>query len=103
MRGILRRVTTANTVVVTILAILLALVVGAVLIVIGDETVRAEWGYFFAEPGVVLSDSWQLVAGAYANLFKGSVIDPASVSGAIAGTNSWVLVFAPISETLRAT
>jgi general nucleoside transport system permease protein len=95
--------TTANTLTVTVLATVLALLVGAILVVIGDEQVRSEWGYFFATPGTVLGDSLSLVGGAYANLFKGSVVDPGSVSGAINGTNAWSLVFAPISETLTYT
>jgi simple sugar transport system permease protein len=95
--------TTANTLTVTVLAVVLALVVGAILIIIGDEQVRAEWGYLFAAPGAVLGDSLSLVGDAYGNLVKGSIIDPSSVSGAISGTNSWSLAFAPISETLTYT
>ncbi|HKT03322.1 MAG TPA: ABC transporter permease [Rugosimonospora sp.] len=93
----------ANTVTVTVLSIVIALVVGAILIVIGDQQVRSEWGYFFAVPGTVLGDSLSLVGGAYANLVKGSIIDPATVSGAFSGTNSWSAVFMPISETLTYT
>jgi general nucleoside transport system permease protein len=95
--------TTANAFTVTVLALVLALVVGAILIVIGDQQVRAEWGYLFAEPGTVLGDSLSLVGGAYANLIKGSIVDTSTVSGAISGTNSWSLAFAPISETLTYT
>jgi simple sugar transport system permease protein len=103
LRRIVDQVTSANTVTVTVLSFLLALIIGAILIVIGNDDVRAEWGYFFAVPGTVLADSWAAVADAYANLFKGSVLDPAAVSGAIDGTNSWTLVFYPISETLAFT
>lgn len=102
-RRVVDWLTTANSVTVTVLAIVLALVVGAVLIVIGDEQVRSEWGYFFAEPGTVLGDSLSLIGGAYGNLVKGSIVDPAAVSGALSGTNSWSLAFAPISETLTYT
>jgi general nucleoside transport system permease protein len=103
MRRFLDRVLGANTVTVTVLAIFLALVVGAILIVIGDDTVRGEFGYFFSEPGTVLGDSWRVVADGYANLFKGAVVDPSLVSGAINGSNSWSATFAPISETLTYT
>jgi len=98
-----RRIWRANTVTVTVLAVLLALVVGAVLIVFGNEEVLGEYGYFFAQPGTPLGDSLRLVAEGYANLFKGSIVDPSAVSGAIAGTNNWSLVFSPISETLTYT
>jgi general nucleoside transport system permease protein len=103
VKRIWRAAWSANTVTVTILAVLLALVVGAVLIVFGNEEVLGEYGYFFAQPGTALGDSLRLVAEGYANLFKGSIVDPSAVSGAIAGTNSWSLVFSPISETLTYT
>jgi simple sugar transport system permease protein len=96
-------VTSANTVTVTVLAIVLALIVGAVLIVIGDDQVLSEYGYFFAQPGTALADSWSLVADAYGNLFKGAIVDPSAVSGAFSGTNSWAQVLNPISETLSYT
>src|SRR5205085_3019595 len=101
--GGVRRIWRANTVTVTVLAVLLALLVGAVLIVFGNEEVLGEYGYFFAQPGTPFGDSLRLVAEGYANLFKGSIVDPAAVSGAIAGTNKWSLVFSPISETLTYT
>ena len=96
----LQWVASANTVTVTVLAVVLALLVGAVLIVLGNEQVTAEYGYFFATPGTVLADSWRLVADAYTNLFEGAIVDPSAVSGAIDGTNSWTRIFAPISATL---
>jgi simple sugar transport system permease protein len=103
LRRFLRAVTSANTVTVTVLAVLLALVVGAVLIVFGNEEVLGEYGYFFAQPGTAIADSLRLVAEGYGNLVKGSIVDPSAVSGAIAGTNTWSLVFGPISETLTYT
>jgi simple sugar transport system permease protein len=97
------RITSANAVTVTVLAVLLALVAGAVLVVLGNEQLLSEYGYFFAEPGTVLSDTWAAVSDAYANLFKGAILDPATVNGAVAGTNSWADVFGPISTTLTYT
>jgi simple sugar transport system permease protein len=90
----------ANTVTITLLAVVLALVVGAVLIIASDEDVLATFGYFFARPSDALTASWALVSDAYVNLFKGSVIDPAAVSDWISGDGRWQAVFAPISETL---
>ena len=103
MRRIWERITTANTVTVTVLAVLLALVIGAVLVVLGNTQLLSEYGYFFAAPGTVLGDTWSAVSDAYANIFKGSVFDPATVSGAIAGTSSWADVFGPISATITYT
>src|SRR5439155_12634043 len=45
-----------NVVVVTLLAFLCALVVGAVLIVVADEATRASFGYFFSAPGDTFSN-----------------------------------------------
>jgi simple sugar transport system permease protein len=102
-RDVLDRIFSANTVTVTILAVLLSLIVGAVLIVLSDKDLAAEYGYFFSAPGTVLSDSWSAIADAYANLFKGAVFDPATISGAINGTNSWSQALSPLSETLTYT
>ncbi len=97
------RVATANTVTVTVLAVLVALVVGAVLVVISDPNVTAAYNYFFAQPGTALAKSWDAISLAYSNLFKGAVFDPDAVTGAINGDNPWSYVFAPISETLTYT
>ncbi len=99
---ILRQITTANTVTVSILAIFLALVVGAVLIVVSSPGLLGEFSYFFSAPGTVLSDSWHAVSDAYTNLFEGAIVDPADVSAAINGTGTWAAVFYPLSETFTA-
>jgi general nucleoside transport system permease protein len=90
----------ANTVTVTILAMVLAIVIGGILIIISDPDVRSTFGYFFADPGAAFTASWNTVSDAYSNLFKGAFIDPAAVQGWIDGTNGWRLAFYPISETL---
>ncbi len=100
MRRLWQRITTANTVTVTVLAVFLALLISAVLVVLGNQPVLTEYGYFFAEPGTVLGDSWSAIWQAYTNIFEGSIVDPATVSGAFAGTNSWTDVFGPISATI---
>ncbi|MFV2088861.1 ABC transporter permease [Micromonospora sp. LOL_021] len=93
----------ANTVTVTVLALLLAVVIGGILMIVSDPEVLATYTYFFARPADALSASWTLVSEAYANLFKGSVIDPAAVRSFFAGDTEWSTVFRPISETLTYT
>ncbi|WP_412740895.1 ABC transporter permease [Krasilnikovia sp. MM14-A1259] len=100
MRNFLTNLWSANTVTVTVLSIFLALVIGAVLIIVSDPDVMASFGYFTARPADALQGSWDLVSNAYADLFKGAIVDPAAVSAAIDGTGTWQQVFAPISETL---
>ncbi|MEV4758069.1 ABC transporter permease [Micromonospora sp. NPDC049559] len=99
----LQNLWSANTVTVTVLALVLAIVIGAVLIIISDPDVLATYGYFTARPADAINSSWSVVSEAYANLFKGAVVDPAAVSGWADGSNGWQLVFAPISETLTYT
>jgi simple sugar transport system permease protein len=85
----------ANTVTVTVLSILLALLIGAVLIVVSDSAVLDTFSYFTARPSDALSASWNVVSTAYADLFKGAVFDPETVR-----TGTWREALAPISETL---
>jgi simple sugar transport system permease protein len=90
----------ANTVTVTVLSIVLAVIVGGILIIVSDEDVLNTYSYFTARPSDALNASWDVVSEAYANLFKGSIVDPAAVQGWIDGSNGWQAVFSPISETL---
>ena len=96
----LRNLWSANTVTVTVLSILLALVIGAVLIVISDSEVLSKFSYFTARPSDALQASWDLVSAAYADLFKGAIFDPAAFQAWVDGTGTWQAAFNPISETL---
>jgi general nucleoside transport system permease protein len=58
---------------ISVLAVALALLVGAVLIALTDEEVQKASGYFFARPGDLLSAVWDSIFGAYSSLFQGSV------------------------------
>ncbi|WP_374226751.1 ABC transporter permease [Micromonospora sp. WMMB482] len=82
----------ANTLTVTVLAVLLAMVVGAVLIIVSDPEVLATYGYITARPTDALNASWTVVSEAYANLFKGAIFDPDAVG--------FTAAMSPISETL---
>ncbi|GAA4785418.1 MULTISPECIES: ABC transporter permease [Microbacterium] len=68
LREILR-----GSVVTSILAVVVALVVGGVLIALTSEDVREAAGYFFARPGDTFSAIWQSVAGGYEALFRGAI------------------------------
>lgn len=54
-------------------AVLLALLAGAVMIVVTDETVRSTAGYFFSRPADMLEAAWSAVRDAYVALFRGAV------------------------------
>jgi ABC-type uncharacterized transport system permease subunit len=68
----LREIATGNAII-SVLAVVLALVVGAIMIAVTDENVQASAGYFFARPGDTFAAAWDAVAGAYAALFQGSI------------------------------
>jgi ABC-type uncharacterized transport system permease subunit len=60
-------------VITTVAAFVLALVVGALLMIFSDTEVRSKFSYFFARPSDALVASGEKVAGAYAALIKGAV------------------------------
>jgi simple sugar transport system permease protein len=96
-----RRITSASPFTVTVLSIVSALVVGAILIVVSNGPVMSQFAYFFARPSTALSGAWTAIANAYGDLFKGAVVDPSAVSAAIHGTGSWSDALFSISETLK--
>ncbi|MFC4243470.1 ABC transporter permease [Gryllotalpicola reticulitermitis] len=59
----------------SVLAIVIALVVGGILIAATDPATDAASAYFFARPTTALADAWNAVSGAYAALFRGGVYD----------------------------
>ncbi|WP_117212124.1 ABC transporter permease [Allorhizocola rhizosphaerae] len=91
----------ANTFMVTFLAVVLALVAGAIIMIIADPETRATWSYFFARPGDALQASWGLVSEAYANLFKGAIADPDQWNRWFWNMAPWQQALYPISETLQ--
>jgi simple sugar transport system permease protein len=59
--------------VISVLAVLIALVVGAILIAATDPGVQAASAYFFGRPADTFSAIWSSVSGAYTALFQGSI------------------------------
>jgi ABC-type uncharacterized transport system permease subunit len=84
-----------SPVILTALALLSALVIGAVLIAVGDEKTRGALGYFFQYPQDTFSYGWSAVSSAYVALFEGAIVDPATFS-----SGSLTQILGPISETL---
>lgn len=58
---------------ISVLAVVLALLVGAILIAFTDKDVQAASGYFFSRPADTLRAIWEAVSGAYAALFQGAI------------------------------
>lgn len=57
----------------TLIAFVLAFIVGAILMIVSDADVAGKWAYFFAQPGDALAASWEKVSSAYSALLIGSV------------------------------
>nr|WP_052105164.1 ABC transporter permease [Cellulomonas bogoriensis] len=64
----------------SLLALLVALVVGGVLIAMADARVQDASGYFFARPQDMLVAVWDAVRNAYVAMFNGAVYDPQAPS-----------------------
>lgn len=65
----------SGSAVLTVLAIVLALLVAAVLIAVTDSGVQAAVGYFFARPADTFIAIGNAVGGAYVSLFQGSIVN----------------------------
>ncbi|RJN32634.1 ABC transporter permease [Nesterenkonia natronophila] len=61
--------------VITLLSVLVALVVGALLILATNPQVQGTLGYFFAQPGDFFLTSFEVIRDAYSALFRGAVYD----------------------------
>jgi ABC-type uncharacterized transport system permease subunit len=70
--GVLREITTGNALI-SVLAVVLALVAGGILIALTDPTVKTASAYFFSRPTDMLQAAWTAVSGAYIALFQGSI------------------------------
>lgn len=59
----------------TVLAIVLALIVGGILIALTNEDVQAASVYFFAQPGDTFVAAWNAVYNGYEALFRGAIFN----------------------------
>ena len=81
-----------GSVVISILAVVIALVIGAILIAITDPGVQRASVYFFARPTDTLAAIWNSVSSAYVSLFQGSIYN--------FGRPSFTAAIRPFTETL---
>ncbi len=95
---IIQEIVEGGPVVITILAVFLALVISALLIVFSDPNVIHAWGDFFSAPGNAISMTWHSIATAYSALFEGSIFSPATIGAAFHG-GSIAAIFYPLSLT----
>ncbi|MEE2570865.1 ABC transporter permease [Pseudarthrobacter sp. J64] len=89
--SLMRKIFTGSGMV-SVLAVLLALIIGGLLIASTDERVSTTAGYLFARPTDFFGAVWNAATRSYIALFQGSVFNPRA--------NSLALQFAPLMETL---
>jgi len=77
----------------SLLAVVIALVVGAILIALSNAGVQSAFGYFFARPGASLAAIGRAVGNAYSALFNGAILN-------IKGGYSVGTVLKPLTDTL---
>jgi ABC-type uncharacterized transport system permease subunit len=96
-----------RTATITVLAFITAIVIGGLLNAFTNTTVLHAWGHFFSAPGHAIAAAWDTAAGAYVEMFEGSIINPHTVAAlfgqASIGTaihdGYLAAVFNPLSET----
>jgi ABC-type uncharacterized transport system permease subunit len=106
-RILIQSIVEGNSVVVTVLAIVVAIVVGGLLIAFTDPTVLSAWSHFFSDPGHAIAEAWDSAAGAYVAMFEGSIFNPHTVAavfqqkslGTAFSDGTVSQVFSPLSET----
>ncbi|HEX7738120.1 MAG TPA: ABC transporter permease [Marmoricola sp.] len=90
-----RRAGVWDTILVTTLAFVAAMIIGAILIAISDQPTRQAMGYFFQYPWDTFTRGGTAIGHAYRALFEGAIFNPNTASnGTLAG------YLGPISETL---
>jgi ABC-type uncharacterized transport system permease subunit len=76
----------------TVLAIVVAMVVGGILMALTDEDVQEAAGYFFARPTDTLAAIWNAVYGGYEAMFRGAIFNPRA--------NDFATQIRPLTNTL---
>jgi len=87
-----QQIVTGNGII-SVLAVLIAVVVGSIMIAATNEDVQAAAGYFFARPGDMLAAIWSSVSGAYAALFRGAIYN--------FNADDFATGIRPLTETLK--
>lgn len=67
-----QKVVSGNAII-SVLALVLAMLAGSILIVVTNPAVIAASGYFFSRPADTFIAIWNAVAGAYSSLFQGAI------------------------------
>ena len=91
----IRRSVLGMNLLVSFLAVVLALVIGGVLIVISSPEVLAAAYYFFDRPADTFQAIWQTLSSAYSALFQGAIVNLSALS-----EGDLTRAFYPLSESI---
>ena len=91
-REAMHRIVAGNAII-SLLAVVAAILVGSIMIAATDDHVQAAAGYFFQRPGDTFSAIGSAVGGAYAALFRGSIYN--------FNADSFAIGIRPLTETLK--
>jgi simple sugar transport system permease protein len=97
------RVTSRSPVVLTLFALVLGLVVGAIIIITTTPVVLDAWRGLFhswGAPGHAVKITFDNVGAAYRDMFTGSIIDPQGFWHSLVTGKGWDNTLTPLSETL---
>ena len=92
-----------SPVIVTILALLLGLIVGAIVITTTTPAVLDAWRGLFhswGAPGHAVKITFDNVGAAYRTMFEGSIISPPNFWHSLSTGKGWTTALTPLSETL---
>lgn len=85
-----------------VLAILTALVVGALIIVFTDPDTLDAWGSFLSAPGAALAESWDLIATSYRALFDSSLGSQRALARTLVQSTPLILVGLSVALAFKA-
>ncbi|MGO2113066.1 MAG: ABC transporter permease, partial [Pseudoclavibacter sp.] len=73
----------------SLLAIVLALLIGSLLVVFTSEDVQEAAGYFFSRPGDTLTAVWDVISGAYQSIWQGAIYSQSNGFVPLTDTLMW--------------
>src|ERR1035438_6288878 len=97
------RYSSTSPITLTILALILGFVIGAIIIMVTAPAVLDSWrhtSHHLGDIGSSLKVSFDSVAAAYRAMITGSIIDPTLFFHSISTGHGWDTTLTPISETL---
>ena len=87
---------------ITVAAFALALIVGAILMVVADPVVAGNFSYLFTAPGLALGGAWTKVSTAYSALLIGAVGSPAALAATSAAAAPLICAGLAVGLAFRA-